>query len=708
MAIKIALAGNPNSGKTTMFNALTGSNQFVGNWPGVTVEKKEGRLKGDRNVVLIDLPGAYSLSPYTMEESLARDYLMNGRPDAILNLVDGTNLERNLYLTTQLRELDIPVVIALNMMDVVEKKGDLIDIDKLSIELGCEIIRVSALRGTGVDEAAQAAVRAANARKTTPPGPVFSGSVEHALAHIEEAVLHDLPENRQRFYAIKLFERDKKIVQSLKVDRNILGHIERDIKKCETQMDDDAESIIANERYNYIESIVKHCLKRKQRNRLGASDRIDSILTNRFLALPIFAVIMFLVYFISVTAVGGWASGWINGVLLGQMIPDAAGSFLTNVNAAGWLQSLILDGMLAGVGSVLGFVPQIFVLFFILAFLESCGYMSRIAFILDKIFRRFGLSGKSFIPMLVGTGCSVPGIMASRTIENEQDRRMTVITTSFMPCSAKLPLIALIAASLFGGAWWVGPSAYFIGIASIVISGLILKKTRLLRGKPAPFVMELPAYHMPPLKNLLRSTWERGWSFIKKAGTLILLSAMVIWFTYNFGFVGGRFTMVSDLSQGLLSKAGGAVAWFFAPLGFGNWQSAVATFTGLAAKENVVSTLGVLLEGAETEQATASQVTASQAAASLFTAASAYSFLVFNLLCTPCAAAVGAIRREMNSAKWTLFALAYQTGFAYAVSLCIYQFASLGNGTFGLGSVAALFVTAFFLYVIFKPNKGEV
>jgi len=703
MPIKIALAGNPNSGKTTLFNALTGSNQFVGNWPGVTVEKKEGKLKNHKDVVIMDLPGIYSLSPYTLEEVVARNYLIAERPDAILNIVDGTNLERNLYLTTQLTELGIPMVIAVNMMDVVKKSGDRIHTERLSEELGCPVVEISALKGTGIAEAAQKAVNLAKGGIPMVPQHTFSGSVEHAVAHIEEATQDMVPQVQQRWYAIKIFERDAKVMEKLALPDGLKAHIETDIKSCEEEMDDDAESIITNERYLYIASIMKGCCQKKNKGKLSASDKIDKVVTNRWLALPIFAVVMFIVYYVSVSTVGAWVTDWTNDVLFGEIIPPAVESFLVSVGTAGWLQGLILDGIIGGVGAVLGFVPQMLVLFAFLAFLEACGYMARIAFIMDRIFRRFGLSGKSFIPMLIGTGCGVPGIMASRTIENDRDRKMTIMTTTFIPCGAKLPIIALIAGALFGRAWWVAPSAYFVGIAAIVCSGIILKKTRMFAGDPAPFVMELPAYHWPTAGNVLRSMWERGWSFIKKAGTIILLSAIVIWFLENFGFSDGRFGMVDELGDGLLSTIGSAIAPLFAPLGWGHWEAAVAAITGLVAKENVVGTFGVLYGYAEVAE---DGVEYWGTLASSFTALSAYSFLVFNLLCAPCFAAIGAIKREMNNRKWTWFAIGYQTVFAYAVSLCIYQLGALisGNG-FGTGTAAALITAAGFLYLLLRPYR---
>lgn len=795
MDIRIALAGNPNSGKTTLFNALTGANQFVGNWPGVTVEKKEGKLKKHSNVVIMDLPGIYSLSPYTLEEVVARNYLINERPDAILNIIDGTNLERNLYLTTQLTELGIPVVVAVNMMDVVKKNGDRIHIDELSRQLGCNVVEISALKGTGIMEAAEAAVKAAGGAKTIPQHS-FSGPVEHAIAHIEEAAVHSLPAEQQRWYAIKIFERDEKVLSQLHLDKTVLGHIEEDIQAAEKELDDDAESIITNERYVYIASIIKGCYQKKNRGKLSTSDKIDKVVTNRWLALPIFAVVMFIVYFLSVTTVGTWATDWANDGVFGDgfhlfaigsaeyeeaaeeyvvpgamveafesaaeeaeldpaeatdltttaylyddegnieeeipvdfaaytqaasmeepdpanygvwvpSIPSLVSSGLNSIHCADWLQGLILDGIIGGVGAVLGFVPQMLVLFLLLAFLESCGYMARIAFVLDRIFRKFGLSGKSFIPMLIGTGCGIPGVMASRTIENDRDRKMTVMTTTFIPCSAKLPIIALIAGALFGGAWWVAPSAYFIGIAAIILSGIMLKKTKMFAGDPAPFVMELPAYHWPTVGNILRSMWERAWSFIKKAGTVILLSAILLWFLQGFGFENGSFGMVEDLNNSILAVIGGAIAWIFSPLGWGDWQAAVATITGLIAKENVVSTFGVLYGGFDEVAENGWQVWVNMR--TFFTPLSAYSFLIFNLLCAPCFAAIGAIKREMNNAGWTLFAIAYQCVFAYACSLMVFQFGSLFlGGGFTVGTVAAIIVLIAMLYLLFRKGyQGE-
>ena len=708
MGVKIALVGNPNSGKTTLFNALTGSNQFVGNWPGVTVEKKEGRLKDDKDVTVTDLPGIYSLSPYTLEEVVARNYLISQRPDAILNIVDGTNLERNLYLSTQLMELGIPVVMAINMMDVVKKNGDQINTKILSERLGCEVVSISALKGEGIKEASSKAARLARMNDAAAPVHEFAPEVEAALDEIE-TMLTEVPEEQKRFYAIKLFERDDKIEEQLKH----VPEVEDIIAAVEKEYDDDAESIITNERYNYITSVIRDSLVKSRKEKLTTSDKIDRIVTNRWLALPIFAAVMWLVYYVSVSTVGTWATDWANDGLFGDGfrlfgmdvpgIPVIIGNALDAVNCAGWLQSLILDGIVAGVGAVLGFVPQMLVLFIFLAFLEACGYMARVAFIMDRIFRKFGLSGKSFIPMLIGTGCGVPGIMASRTIENDRDRKMTIMTTTFIPCGAKLPIIALIAGALFGGASWVAPSAYFVGIAAIICSGIILKKTRMFAGEPAPFVMELPAYHMPTVGNVLRSMWERGWSFIKKAGTIILLSTIFIWFTSNFGLADGRFGMVEDLSDGFLAMIGRGIAWIFAPLGWGDWKSAVAAITGLVAKENVVGTFGILYGFAEVAEDGA-EVWGTLA--SSMTAVAAYSFLVFNLLCAPCFAAMGAIKREMNNAKWFWFAIGYQTLLAYAVSLCVFQFGSLlTGGGFTIGTVAAILILAGFMYLLLRPYK---
>lgn len=713
MSIKIALAGNPNCGKTTLFNALTGSNQYVGNWPGVTVEKKEGNLKKNSDITIVDLPGIYSLSPYTPEEIVARKFLVEERPDVILNIVDGTNIERNLYLTTQLSELGIPVVIAINMMDIVEKNGDKIDLEILSKKFGCKAVTISALKGTGITEAADIAIEQAKNGRTIPQHR-FSGEVEHAIAHIEEATVHSLPDEQQRWYAIKVFERDPRVIEKLGIHKDILAHIEEDIAHVEEEMDDDAESIITNERYEYIERVLRTCYTKKNRGGLTLSDKIDRVLTNRYLALPIFAMIMFLVYYLSVSTVGTWATDWANDGVFGEGwnlfnkfipgVPVIAESFLTSINCAPWLQSLIIDGIIGGVGSVLGFVPQILVLFTFLSFLEACGYMSRIAFVMDKIFRKFGLSGKSFIPILVGTGCSVPGIMASRTIENERDRRMTIITTSFIPCSAKLPVIAMISGALFGGAMWVAPSAYLMGIFAVVLSGLILKKTKIFEGDVSPFVMELPSYHMPTFSNILRTTWERGWSFIKKAGTIILLSAMVLWFLQNFGFENGSFGMIEDLNHSILATFGNVFAWIFNPLGFGNWQSTVATITGLIAKENIVATFGVLLGSPEITES--GEEIWAILRSEIFTPVSAYAFLAFNLLCAPCVAAMGAIRREMNSWKWTAFAIGYQCIFAYAIALIINQFGMLMTGSANIiGLVSAIVVLVGMIFLIARPEK---
>ena len=788
--IKIALAGNPNSGKTTLFNALTGSNQFVGNWPGVTVEKKEGKLKKHDDVTIMDLPGIYSLSPYTLEEVVARNYLIEQRPDAILNIIDGTNLERNLYLTTQLTELGIPVVIAINMMDVVRKNGDKINVAELSRELGCKIVEISALKGDGVMEAAEAAIEAAKSTKTVPMH-TFSGPVEHAIAHIEEAAVHGLPEEQQRWYAIKIFERDDKVLAKLNIPAETMAHIETDIKAAEKELDDDAESIITNERYVYIAEIIKACYKKKNAGQLSASDKIDRVVTNRWLGLPIFALVMFIVYYLSMVTVGSAATDWANDGLFGDGwhlfgigsaeynevaeeygdaalivdgyetyieengalaadgtftydvedeetlavetetatmadyekakatldeigeepdpanygvwvpgIPVLVGNLLESAGASEWLNGLILDGIVAGVGAVLGFVPQMLVLFLLLAFLEACGYMARIAFVLDRVFRKFGLSGKSFIPMLIGTGCGIPGVMASRTIENERDRRMTIMTTTFIPCGAKVPFIAMIAGAIFGGSAWVSTSAYFIGMAAIIISGIMLKKTKMFAGDPAPFVMELPAYHWPTLGNVLRSMWERGWSFIKKAGTIILLSTIFVWFTSYFGWVDGTFQMLSDdqIDCSILAKIGNAIAWIFTPLGWGNWQAVVASITGLVATENIVGTLGVLYGGGDGS--------VYDAMAAAFTGITAYSFLVFNLLCAPCFAAIGAIKREMNNRKWTWFAIGYQCGFAYVIALMINQFGGLFTGSANiLGVIVAVALLAGMIYMLVRPYK---
>ena len=709
MKVRIALAGNPNSGKTTLFNALTGSNQFVGNWPGVTVEKKEGKIKGyttkGEEAILVDLPGIYSLSPYTLEEVVSRNFLIGEKPDAIINIIDGTNLERNLYLTTQLTELGIPVIIAVNMMDLVRKNGEELNIERLSKDTGCKVVEISALKGEGIDQLIHRAVAIAKSKKSIQPAHKFEGCVEHAIAHIEEAITGYVDASMERWYAVKLFERDEKVQESLKLDKEILEHIEKDIVNCEKEMDDDAESIITGERYNYIGSIIEDCYKKRVKKQLSVSDKIDGIVTNRFLALPIFAVVMFLVYYVSVTTVGSILTDWTNDTLFGEWILPAAQSGLEAIGCADWLTGLLVDGIIGGVGAVLGFVPQMLVLFLFLAFLEGCGYMARIAFIMDRIFRKFGLSGKSFIPMLIGTGCGVPGVMASRTIENDRDRKMTIMTTTFIPCGAKLPIIALIAGALFDGAAWVAPSAYFVGIAAIICSGIILKKTKMFAGDPAPFVMELPAYHLPTVGNVLRSTWERGWSFIKKAGTIILLSTIFIWFAQGFGFEGGHFGMVEDMENSILAAIGSAVAWIFTPLGWGNWKAAVAAITGLAAKENVVGTFGILFGFGEVAE---DGVEIWGSLAGSMTAVAAYSFLVFNLLCAPCFAAMGAIKREMNNAKWFWFAIGYQTILAYVVSLCVYQIGTLITAkTFGIGTVAAFIMVVGFLYLLFRPYKGS-
>jgi len=712
MPIKIAIAGNPNSGKTTLFNALTGSNQYVGNWPGVTVEKKEGKLKGNNDVILTDLPGIYSLSPYTLEEVVTRNYLIDERPDAILNIIDGTNLERNLFLTTQLAELGIPVVAAINMIDLVHKNGDKINSALLAKELACQVVEISALKGKGIFEAANAAIKAAQGDKHIPHHS-FSGGVEHTLAHIEEAVLHNMPQEQQRFFSIKLFERDKKIIEKLGLTPAQIAHIEDDIKRRETELDDDSESIITAERYVYIDSIIKDCVKIKNKGQLSVSDKIDKIVTHRFFAIPIFMAVMFIVYFVSITTIGSFLTDWANEGIFGEGwsffglwvpgIPVLLSDFLTAVNCAAWLQNLIVDGIVAGVGAVLGFVPQIFILFIFLAFLESCGYMARIAFIMDRIFKHIGLSGKSFIPILIGTGCGVPGILASRTIENEQERRMTIITTTFIPCSAKLPVIALIAGALFNGAWWVAPSAYFAGIAAIICSGIILKKTKIFSGDTSPFVMELPSYHLPTVIMILRSMWERGWSFIKKAGTVILLASIFIWIASNLGWKDGIFGMV-DMDSSILAVIGSVIAPIFSPLGWGNWQTAVAAFTGLIAKENIVGTFAILFNTAEenTRGAELWSVLSSH-----FTAISAYSFLIFNLLCAPCIAAIAVIRREMNNTKWFWFAILYQCGLAYIVSLCVYQFGMLFKGQFGIGTIISFLIFTGFLYMLLRRNKNK-
>ena len=694
MSIKIALAGNPNSGKTTLFNALTGANQYVGNWPGVTVEKKEGKLKNNKDVGLVDLPGIYSLSPYTQEEVVARNFLVDERPDAILNIVDGTNIERNLYLTTQLLELGIPVVIAVNMMDVVRKRGDKISVEALSKKLGCRAVEISALKTTGIEEVQEAMIAAANEDSFIPKHS-FSGPVEHALAHIEEAVIHDMPEEIQRWYSIKIFERDKDIIKKLKIDKDILDHIEKDIVAVEKEFDDDAESIITNERYEYITGMIGDCYKKKRKERFSTSDKIDKVVTNKFLALPIFAAIMFVVYYLSISTVGTMGTDWVNDVLFGEIIPNALDKWLNAIHCAPWLHSLVVDGIVGGVGAVLGFLPQIMVLFILLAILEGCGYMARVAFIMDKIFRKFGLSGKSFIPILIGTGCGVPGIMASRTIENDRDRKITIMTTTFIPCSAKIPIIALISSSLFGGAWWVAPSAYFLGIAAIVVSGIILKKTKLFEGDPSPFVMELPEYHMPTVGAVLRSMWERSWSFIKKAGTIILLSSIIIWFASKFGWVNGHFVFDEELNlaKSILGHIGSGVKIIFAPLGFGTGKAGtgatVATVMGLVAKEEVVGVFGTLHESVKE-----------------FGVIAGYSFLIFNLLCAPCFAAMGAIKREMNSWKWFGIAVGYQCLFAYVIALIVYQFGILFAGRANIiGLIVASVCVVGLAYLLFRKNK---
>ena len=704
MSIKIALAGNPNCGKTTLFNALTGSNQFVGNWPGVTVEKKEGKLKGHKDVTIMDLPGIYSLSPYTLEEVVARNYLINEMPDAIINIVDGTNLERNLYLSTQIMELGIPVVMAINMMDLVQKSGNKIHIDKLSKKLGCEVVEISALKGTGIMKAAEKAISAAQSKKKTVPVHEFAQDVEDAIKSVEDKLTGTVADAQKRFFAIKLIEKDDKIVEQMKS----VPDVSYEVKALEDKFDDDTESIITNERYVYISSIIGQCYtKSSTGKKLTTSDKIDRIVTNRWLALPIFAVVMWIVYYVSVSTVGGFVTDWTNDVLFGEIIPPAIESALEAVHCAAWLQGLILDGIVAGVGAVLGFVPQMLVLFLFLAFLESCGYMARVAFIMDRIFRKFGLSGKSFIPMLIGSGCGVPGVMASRTIENDRDRKMTIMTTTFVPCGAKLPIIAMIAGAFFDNSGWVSTSAYFVGIAAIICSGIILKKTKMFAGEPAPFVMELPAYHWPTVGNVLRSVWERAWSFIKKAGTIILLSTIVLWFLMGFGWEGGSFGMVEELNNSILAKIGSGIAWIFTPLGWTNagegWKMAVAAVSGLIAKENVVATFGMLFGFAEVAEDGA-EIWGNLAA--VMTPVAAYGFLVFNLLCAPCFAAMGAIKREMNNAKWFWFAIGYQCGLAYVVALCIYQIGTLlTGGGFGLGTVVAFVLVAAFLYLLFRPYK---
>ncbi len=705
MEIKIALAGNPNCGKTTLFNALTGSSQYVGNWPGVTVEKKEGKLGGRRDVTIQDLPGIYSLSPYTLEEVVARGYLVNEKPDAILNIVDGTNIERNLYLTTQLIELGIPVVVAVNMMDLVRKSGDSIELQKLAQALGCPVVQMSALKGEGGKEAADRAVELANAHCTGKLPQVFTGSVEQAIAHIEEAIAGLVEQRYLRWYAIKLFERDSRVLEELGLTAELRGHLEEYIAGCEEELDDDAESIITGQRYAYIQGVVEKAVKRRRaRHQLTPSDKIDRIVTNRVLALPIFALVMFLVYFVAMGTVGTWATDWTNGTI--ETLWGSLGEWMESVGCAPWLTGLVAEGIVGGVGAVLGFVPQMLVLFLMLSVLEDVGYMARVAFLMDRIFRKFGLSGKSFIPMLIGSGCGVPGVMASRTIENERDRRMTIMTTCFVPCGAKMPIIGLFAGALFGGSGWVAVSAYFIGIGAVIVSGILLKKTKPFSGEPAPFVMELPAYHVPAVGNVLRATWERGWSFIKRAGTVILASSVILWFLQGFGFTDGAFGMVEDNNSSLLAVLGGAVSFLFAPLGFGDWQATVATFTGLIAKENVVSTFGVLLGFAEVAEDGA-EIWGNIALA--FTPLSAYSFMIFNLLCAPCFAAMGAIKREMNNGRWTAAAIGYMCGFAYGAALIVYQLGGLitGEVPFGVGTVAALLVLAGFLYLLVRKNRYD-
>ena len=714
MSIKIALAGNPNCGKTTLFNNLTGSNQYVGNWPGVTVEKKEGKLKGEKDVIIQDLPGIYSLSPYTLEEVVSRTYLVKEKPDAILNIIDGTNIERNLYLTTQLIELGIPVVMAVNMIDLVRKNGDKIDLKKLSAELGCQAVEISALKGEGTEAAAKAAMAAAKAGKGGELPHVFTGSVEHAIAHIEESIQGKVDDRFLRWYAVKLFERDDKVMDELKLSSDLIAHIDQHIKDCEAEMDDDAESIITNQRYAYINTVVEKAVRKKARvEHLTVSDKIDQVVTNRIFALPIFALIMFLMYALSMgtsiadggISIGSFATDWTNDVLFGEIVPNALGGFLESVGVAGWLYGLIMDGIVAGVGAVLGFVPQMLVLFFLLSILEDIGYMARVAFIMDRIFRKFGLSGKSFIPMLVGTGCGVPGVMASRTIENERDRRMTIMTTCFIPCGAKMPIIGLFAGALFGGSSLVAVSAYFIGFTAIIISGIILKKTKLFAGDPAPFVMELPAYHVPAWGNVLRATWERGWSFIKRAGTVILASTIVLWFLQGFGFEDGVFGMVEDQDNSILAAVASAIAWIFAPQGFGNWRATVASISGLIAKENVVGTLGVLYHFGGELSENGDEIWGE--IANDYTAISAYSFMIFNLLCAPCFAAMGAIKREMNNGKWTAIAIGYMCLLAYCASLVVYQIGGLITGEVGFNifTIVAVAIIVFTIYMLVRPNK---
>ena len=703
MSVKIALAGNPNCGKTTLFNALTGSNQFVGNWPGVTVEKKEGKLKGHKDVTIMDLPGIYSLSPYTLEEVVARNYLINERPDAIINIIDGTNIERNLYLSTQIMELGIPVIMAVNMMDLVEKNGDKVYIDKLSQKLGCEVVEISALKGTGIQKAAEKAVGLAQSGRKAEIVHAFNSKVEDVIANVAAKLGSDVAEEQKRFFAIKLLEKDDKIKEQMKS----VPDVSVEIKQLEDEFDDDTESIITNERYVYISNIIGGCVAKNDKRTMSVSDQIDRVVTNRWLALPIFAVVMFIVYYVSITTVGGFLTDWTNDVLFGEIIPPAIQSGLDAIGCAAWLEGLILDGIVAGVGAVLGFVPQMLVLFIFLAFLESCGYMARVAFIMDRIFRKFGLSGKSFIPMLIGSGCGVPGIMASRTIENDRDRKMTIMTTTFVPCGAKLPIIAMIAGAFFGNSGWVATSAYFVGIAAIICSGIILKKTKIFAGDPAPFVMELPAYHWPTVGNVLRSMWERGWSFIKKAGTIILLSTIILWFLMSFGWEGGSFGMVEELNESILAKIGSAIAWIFAPLGWTQagegWKMAVAAVTGLIAKENVVATFGMLYGFAEVAE-DGSEIWGNLAAA--MTPIAAYGFLVFNLLCAPCFAAMGAIKREMNNTRWFFIAIGYQCLLAYVVALCIFQLGALfTTGAFGVGTVVAFILIVAFIYLLFRPYK---
>ncbi|MGI6086074.1 MAG: ferrous iron transport protein B [Acetivibrionales bacterium] len=710
MEIRIALAGNPNSGKTTMFNDLTGSNQYVGNWPGVTVEKKEGRLKDNSNVVIQDLPGIYSLSPYSMEEVIARNYLINDKPDAIINIVDSTNLERNLYLTTQLAELGIPMIIALNMIDIVRKTGDIINAKKFADAIGCEVMEVSALKGIGSKEVAERAAELAREKRGMEPKHTFDGAVEHALAHIEEAIEDRITDGHIRWYSIKLFERDKKVIEELNLDPAIIEHIEEDISACEQEMDDDSESIITNQRYAYISKLINNTVQKKNTSKVKTSDKIDMIVTNRWLALPIFAVVMLIVYFVSVTTVGALVTDFANDTLFGEWIIAPLSSRLEGLGVVSWLIGLIVDGIIGGVGAVLGFVPQMAILFLFLSILEDCGYMARVAFIMDRVFKRFGLSGKSYISMLIGSGCSVPGIMASRTIENEQERRMTIMTTSFIPCGAKMPIVGFIASALFGGAWWVAPTAYFIGVAAVLVSGIILKKTKSFAGEPSPFIMELPAYHIPSAKNVLRTTFDRSWSFVKRAGTVILAASVFIWFLSSFGIADGSFGLVDDMNLSILALIGGIIAPIFAPLGFGNWQSAVATIMGLVAKEEVVGVFGVLygISGDALSMVEKGAIEGLSPIAAHFTALSGFSFLLFNLLCAPCFAAIGAIKREMNNPKWTWYAIGYLCIFAYSISIIVYQLGLFfgGNG-FSLGTAAAIFVLAFMLHMIFRRNKYQ-